>query len=355
MKKIISIFAIPSDEYIFKPFGSGHINSTYLVKNSKDEPKYILQKINSNVFKEPSIIAKNLAKASDYLAVEHPDYLFLESIKTNEGETFLELENEFWRLSHFVPNSFSINTVETTSQAFDAAYAFGSLTKNLNGLNLDGLKPSIPGFHDLSWRYEQFLEAIESSSEHRKLEVNDQIKFYIGLKSLVNKYTEIQNNSDYPDRLIHHDTKINNVLFSSVTQKQLCVCDLDTLMPGKVISDFGDMMRTYLCEFSEEHTDFEVIKVRVSFFEAIVSGYLNALKGILTKAEIESLVYAGKFMIYMQGLRFLADYLNNDVYYPINYPNHNLDRSLNQIALLKDYISHENDFNIIVEKHFTIS
>lgn len=347
MESKLFLFNIPLSNYVIKPFGSGHINNTYLVSDIKNYQQYILQKINTKVFPLPKIIADNIAAAADYLALKHPDYLFIKPIKTKENNDFLKVEEEYWRLTEFIPDSASINTVEFPEQAYEAAKAFALLTKNLDGLNTAGLKPSIKSFHDLGFRFKQFEEALDMADLKLKRQAQAEIDFYLNNKALVNTYIQIMNNSAYPTRLIHHDTKINNVLFSG--NKSLCVCDLDTLMPGKIISDLGDMMRTYLCAESEESTNFDAISIRIPIFEATIKGYLETLGSVLSIDEKRSLFYAGEFMIYMQGLRFLTDYLNGNLYYPVNHVNHNLVRAKNQRLLLMDYQKRKNNLQIIID------
>jgi hypothetical protein len=351
LEQVLEAFGLNPSEFTIKPFGSGHINATFLLEASQNKQKYVLQKINTQVFNEPHVIAQNIGNTSIYLAENHSDYLFIHQLKTQNGDDLAILDKEYWRLSNFISNSYSINTVADPQMAFEAAKAFGLLTKNLHYMPLDGLKPSIKGFHDLSWRFEQFEEALLNGNAERIAKVEDEISFIQSQKHLVATYQSIVTNREYPTRMIHHDTKINNVLFDQNSSKSLCVCDLDTLMPGKIISDIGDMVRTYTCEESEESTDFEKIKVRPEYFEALMAGYLSQMKNLITPAEKENLFFAGPFMIYMQGLRFLTDYLNNDTYYPIKYPEHNLNRAKNQRLLLEDLLGRKSSLSLIIEKN----
>ena len=347
MEFILKQFGFDAKQFEIEKFGSGHINNTFLLISSSGN--FILQKINIFVFKNPDIIAENVSRTSEYLNCKHPEYLFIHCLKTISGEELLEHNGEFWRISPFVENSYSINILEDPTMAQEAAAAFGKLTKNLHGMPTDGLKPSIEGFHDLAWRFEQFLEAETNCSSERKSIAKEQIDFYIQHKYLVETYLDIVKNPNYPVRMMHHDTKINNVLFDKNTNESIAVCDLDTLMPGRIISDLGDMVRTYTSPESEESVDFEHVVVRDAYFEALIKGYLGELKTLLTDAEKHSLIFAGPFMIYMQGLRFLADFLNNDVYYPTKYPEHNLNRAINQRVLLEDYFGKEGGFQLLIE------
>lgn len=350
LEHILKLFGLKPENYTFKTFGSGHINTTFLLESVKENLKFVLQKINIHVFTKPWVIAQNIGNTSAYLTKTHPEYLFIHQIKTQNNEDLAVVDGEYWRLSPFIPNSYSINSVSEPEMAYEAGKAFGLLTKNLHHMPLDGLQASIPGFHDLAWRYQQFEESLKNGNQNRIHEVAEEIEFIKSQKHLVSVYQNIIQNQDYPTRMIHHDTKINNVLYDKTTNKSLCVCDLDTLMPGKIISDIGDMVRTYTCEESEESTEFDKIKVRTEYFEALMNGYLSQMKALLTQSEKENLFFAGPFMIYMQGVRFLTDYLNNDIYYPIKYPDHNLNRAKNQRILLQDYYIKEKEMKNIIDK-----
>lgn len=350
MKQILLAFGLDSTIFEINRFGSGHINDTYLLFSPSTNEKFILQKINTSVFSNPKIIAENINSASQFLNHNHPEYLFIHERKTITGENIFEENKNYWRLSPFIKNSYSIDTVSKEEMAFEAAKAFGLFVKNLNGMPLDGLKPSIPDFHNLSWRFKQFEEALENGNMARIKEEKEEINFFLNHRFLIIIYENIISNPNYPTRMIHHDTKINNVLFDLDTNQSICVCDLDTLMPGKIISDFGDIVRTYTSVESEESTNFENVKIRIPFFKALTEGYLNQLKNLLSAEEKANLFFAGPFMIYMQGLRFLTDYLNNDTYYPIKYPKHNLNRAINQRFLLVDILKKENELREIIDQ-----
>jgi Ser/Thr protein kinase RdoA (MazF antagonist) len=318
-----------------RPFGSGHINHTFLVE-TETEHRYVLQKINIAVFNKPWDIANNLQRASAYLATHHPTYLFITPLPTLQGDELFVLENDYWRLTPFVPDSLSFDEATTPAQAYEAARQFGLLARNLDGLDMAPFEPTIPGFHNLSWRYQQFEKALEEAPLDRKEAARQLIEGFLEKRAIVDTYESLLHNSDFPDRLMHHDTKINNVLLQADTQRGLCVCDLDTLMPGKIISDVGDMIRTFVSPVSEESTAFDQVHVREAYYKALVDGYLSEMKHVLTETEKSAIFYAGPFLVYMQGLRFLTDYLNGDVYYPIKYPDHNLNRARNQMVLLQD-------------------
>jgi Ser/Thr protein kinase RdoA (MazF antagonist) len=233
-----------------------------------------------------------------------------------------------------VSGSHSKDVVETPDQAYEAAKQFGRFTKQLSGIDITQLHYTIPAFHDLSLRHRQFLQALQDGNAARIEETGRMIQQLLQWSPIETQYRQLVHNPDFRLRVTHHDTKISNVLFDN-EDKCICVIDLDTVMPGYFISDVGDMMRTYLSPVSEEEEDFTKIEVRTAFYEAVVSGYFSEMKDELTKTEKEHFFYAGTFMIYMQALRFLTDYLNNDEYYGARYPGHNRIRAENQVVLLQ--------------------
>ncbi|WP_373515714.1 phosphotransferase enzyme family protein, partial [Persicitalea sp.] len=329
------IFPLPEP----RRFGSGHINDTFLVE-SDSGACYVLQKINSRVF-DVGAIASNLRLAAQHMSKHHSDYLFVAPIPTLSGEELVEVDGESWRLTPFVPNSNTINEATSPAQAYESARQFGLLARNLDGLDMAKFQATIPDFHNLSFRFEQFQEAIVRAGEERKIKAQEMITYFLDKKQIVATYENLLQNPDFPDRLMHHDTKINNVLLDTDTQRGLAVCDLDTLMPGKVISDLGDMVRTYVSPVSEESVEFEKVVVREDYYRALVEGYLAEMKEVLTETEKSAIFFSGLFLVYMQGIRFLADYLNGNVYYPTKYPDHNLDRARNQMVLLQDLYAKE--------------
>lgn len=328
---------VTNDEVI--PFGTGLINHTWLVNTSRN--KYILQKINDAVFKQPDVIAHNIRVVGTYLKQHNPEYLFVTPVISSGGDDLIFKQGlGYYRMFPFVKDSVSKDVLESASQAYEAAKQFGRLTQLLNGLNINTVKITIPHFHDLFFRYKQFEQALQNTTLSCKKTARELIPYVIDQVGIVNTYNDILQNSEFKLRVTHHDTKISNVLFDK-NGKGLCVIDLDTLMPGYFISDFGDMVRTYLSPVSEEETNFDKITIRKDFYKAIVDGYYGEMKNVLTDTEREYFFYAGKFIVYMQALRFLTDFLNNDIYYTPRYPLHNFVRAGNQITLLKRFMDCE--------------
>ncbi|MDO3629041.1 phosphotransferase enzyme family protein [Mucilaginibacter sp. BT774] len=337
LNQILEQFGINVLNYQIEEYGSGLINSTWKISGNKS---YILQRINTDVFKQPEAIAENLSKLQSYLNTRYPDYLFVAPLLTLNGLSLAVNKDGIFRLFPFIDNSTSINSVTDYKQAYEAAKQFGKFTFLLRDFNASELRDTIPSFHDLALRYKEFEKACLNASTAKL----DQAKWPISEvnkhKDILSTYEELKYSGKFPVRVIHHDAKINNVLFDS-HWNGICLIDLDTVMPGYFISDVGDMLRTYLSPANEDEIDLSKIVVDEQCFDAIYKGYLSEMSNELTSFEKEHFIYAGKFMIYMQAIRFLSDYLNGDVYYHTTYAGQNLNRANNQLTLLNQLIKIE--------------
>ena len=349
--EVLNAYGFTKENTTITQIGTGLINCTYLLSPHAGDQKYILQQINTAVFKSPWAIAENLKAISDYLVQHHPDYLFIKPIPTLEGAEMAHINQEFWRLLPFVLHTVSLDVLTDPKQAFEAAKQFGKLSRLLNNFDTQTLEPTIPGFHDLGLRYKQFTQALSGAPAALKEQAEIQIEDALNHKYILDYYTSYLQKDDFPDRVMHHDTKISNVLLDEKTFKGVCVIDLDTIMPGKFISDLGDMMRTYLCACSENEIDLTRIKIRLPYFEAMIKGYLSEMKAILTAIEKELMLFSGRYIIYMQALRFLSDFLNGNTYYPVSYPTQNLDRAKNQFKLLSEIAINEKELQGIIEEN----
>ncbi|MCR8557272.1 aminoglycoside phosphotransferase family protein [Mucilaginibacter sp. BJC16-A38] len=336
---ILDAFGLNHNDYHTKAFGSGLINSTWEISGPRG--RYILQCINKNVFKNPQDIADNLSALEHYLKRTSPGYLFTAPLPALNGKLLVEDSDNYYRLLPFIGGSHTVDFITQGQQAYEAAKQFGKFTRLLNGFDPRQLKYTLPDFHNLNLRVEQFKAALANADKvvlEKAAEEIRQVEAHIAIADI---YKKIVSDQQIPLRVIHHDTKINNVLFDD-DNNGLCVIDLDTVMPGYYISDVGDMMRTYLSAANEEERDLDKIKIREDYFIAIYKGYMEEMGDVLTPAEKSLFFYSGKFMIYMQAIRFLADFLNGDIYYHTSYPGHNLLRTQNQLTLLKRYLESEN-------------
>jgi hypothetical protein len=321
------------EHFSLVPIGSGLIHRTWRVEVAGTA--YILQEVNTGVFTDPVAIAENLDKIGRYLAEHAPGYLFAAPVRTADGSVFYKDDGgAYFRLFPFVSGSRTYDVVSSPEQAYEASRQFGLFTRNLRGFDVGQLQETLPHFHDLELRYEQFDRAVVSGDGLRVRDSSGLIAFLQGQRGLVDEYIALKSDPGFSLRVTHHDTKISNVLFDQ-RDKGLCVIDLDTVMPGYFISDVGDMVRTYVSPASEEVVELSAVTVRREFYQAIYDGYLGVMGDVLSASERGRFFYAGLFMVYMQALRFLADHLNGDVYYGARYAEHNFNRAANQVALLQ--------------------
>jgi Ser/Thr protein kinase RdoA (MazF antagonist) len=310
---------------------SGLINATY--KITSGEKSIILQQINHQVFKTPEAIDENLQLLNNYFQAYSPNYLFTKPLKGLDSKTLYCIEGKYFRAFDFIENTTTVNVVETASQAFEAAKAFGEFTFLLKDFDAAKLNITLPNFHNLTLRYQQFKTALETGNQERINACSSLIKQIENASGICKVYEQFIANADAVKRVTHHDTKISNVLFNE-QGKAVCVIDLDTVMPGYFLSDLGDMIRTYVCPVSEEEQDYTKIEIRIEILQAIQNGYLHYMHNELTSFEKKHFFFAGEMMIYMQALRFITDYFNNDSYYSIQYAEQNLARANNQMHLL---------------------
>lgn len=332
IQHVLSGFGLAFSHDQIKKLGNGHINKTFLL----DGPaKFVLQQININVFKKPDIIADNLRAASMHLAKNFPDYLFLRAAKTKGGDDMMwDQAGTPWRLYPYISNTITMESVSTPEEAFEAARGFAALTKKLAGVAVEKFKPTINRFQDLTWRFEQLNDAIRIAPDERKLEAEQAIEQALGFSYLATEYADWTESGKLKMRVVHNDTKINNILFDSRSGKAIAVIDLDTLMPGYFIYDLGDMVRTFVSPVSEEEQDLSKVTFRFPFYKALVDGYLSEMDECLSKDEKRAIPYSGMMMTYIMAIRFLADYLNGDIYYHTDYVGQNLVRATNQLKLL---------------------
>lgn len=332
--EVLAAYSLPKEEAVVETFGSGLIHHTWKV--SSEEQCYILQEVNHQIFKDPFAIAANISHIGKHLAQNHPDYFFVSPLPTSDDQEMILVKGNYYRLFHYVKDSVVHQVVATPEQAFEAAVQFGRFTSMLANFEVRSLQTTLPAFHDLSLRHQQFIEAMKHGNPVRVVAAKNIIDFALAQWSMVDRFEKIILSPHFLKRVTHHDTKISNVLFNQMG-KGLCVVDLDTVMPGFFFSDVGDMMRTYVCPVSEEETDTEKICIRKEVYQAIESGYMSEMGNLLTKNEKAHFYYSGTCMIYMQLLRFLTDHLCNDLYYGARYEGQNLNRAINQMVLLQRF------------------
>ena len=336
----------PQCSYV-KPFGEGHINETYAVympgTEGTDVPRYVLQRVNIHVFKNPAQVMENIFSVTEYLREVirkeggDLDRETLSYIKTKSGDTYFEdADGQPWRCLHYVPNSICHQTVEEPQQFYQSARSFGHFLKQLGDYPAERLYETIPRFHDTVKRFQDFSEAVRKDVKNRAGQCREEIDFALAREAdcgvLMNQLQE----GVLPLRVTHNDTKLNNILFDADTDQGLCIIDLDTIMPGLAANDFGDSIRFGASTAEEDEPDLSKVHFDIHLYELYVKGYLEMAREVLTPAEIDSLPWGARLMTLECGMRFLADYLQGDVYFKTAYPEHNLVRARTQFRLVKE-------------------
>ncbi len=338
VRVLCDAFGIQPVEHDIIPYGSGLINKTFLLKDRIDGNHWLLQQVNTAVFKRPELIAFNNYLAAEHLRSHYPDYLFMRGRRTAEGkELFLDPELGAWRVFPYFANTISYDQAVSPAQAFAAAQQFGRLTRKLDGVYVGAFQTIIPGFHDTAARFAVFQQSIESATPERREQAREVIDFFLARQHIVDQYNAAMADPGVQTRITHNDTKLNNVLFDKDTGEAVCVVDLDTLMPGKAIFDLGDMIRTFISTAAEDDPDPAHTHIDAEVFEQLVRGWTSEMAPLLSDSEKALLYWSGQLLMFEQGIRFLTDFLQNDVYYRTTRPGHNLDRAMNQMYLLKAY------------------
>jgi aminoglycoside phosphotransferase (APT) family kinase protein len=340
----------------FVPYGNGHINDTYLVTclatgNGAGAPaRYILQHINAQVFRSPTAVMQNIERVTAHLAAQvasepDRDRRALTLVPAYDGRNwFVDADGETWRAYPFIENARSYETATSAEQAFQAAEAFGRFQQQLASLPSPRLNETIPDFHHTPRRFAALQEAIAADVKGRAALAKSEIDFALAHESI----TGVLVRAGLPERITHNDTKFNNVLLDDATGESLCVVDLDTVMPGLVLYDFGDMVRTTTSPAAEDEQDLSKVTMQFPLFEALVRGYLSTA-GFLSKAEKKFLAFSGKLITFEIGIRFLTDYLAGDTYFKIHREGHNLDRCRTQFKLVESIELQEEKMNRLVE------
>lgn len=358
--EIISKFCVTGTFLSAEAYGSGLINGTFRAVLLEDGKKkeYILQRINTSVFKNPRKLMENYVGVVEYIkdAVRKNggdvSRQAINVIKTKDGENFYTTPNgEAYRLLDLIPDSISYDRIERAEQFYDSAVAFGNFQYILRDYPANTLHETIPNFHNTPDRVRLFTEAIERDVCGRAKEIEAEIDFVLSRREFANTLEIAHGEGRLPIRVTHNDTKLNNVLFDKKTGKILCVVDLDTVMPGYSVNDFGDSIRFGATKALEDEGDLSKVGFDISLYETYVRGYIEGCCGSLTKDEIELLPIGAIMMTYECGTRFLTDYLSGDVYFKSLWEGHNLARARNQFKLVSDMEASLDGMRKIVEKY----
>lgn len=336
-----------------KTYGSGHINDTYLVEfiQNSAHSHYIFQRINQNIFKNPVALMQNVQRVTAHLQsklANEPDKMrrTLTLIPARDGKSFCRDENEnYWRAYIFIENARTFDAVESLEQAFAAARAFGNFQRLLADLPSPRLHDTIPDFHHTPKRFAALEKAIATDVANRAQLVKSEIEFVLRRKNICGALLD----ANLPERVTHNDTKFNNVLLDNATGEGICVVDLDTVMPGLALYDFGDMVRTTTSPAKEDERDLSKVQMQFPMFEALARGYLESAN-FLTKTEKQFLAFSGKLITFEIGIRFLTDFLAGDTYFKVHRDGHNLDRCRTQFKLVESIERQEEQMNKLVEQ-----
>ncbi|MEA2012281.1 MAG: aminoglycoside phosphotransferase family protein [Verrucomicrobiota bacterium] len=360
IKKVGKNFRIYGDFIEGVPYGSGHINDTFAVSYNQagDKMRYIFQRINHNIFKNPEALMENIDRVTRHQQKkleEHSSNVSrqtLSLVPSSDGKPFsIDTDGNYWRVYLFIENAETYDIIENEEQAFQAAKAFGKFQEELVDIPGDRLNETIPDFHNTSKRYEALEEAIEADEFNRVKSAVKEIKFALERKADAAILLDLSKEGKIPERITHNDTKLNNVMIDDKTGEGICVIDLDTVMPGLVLYDFGDLVRTSTSPAAEDERDLSKVKMQINMFEALLKGYMSTAGGFLNQTEKEYLPFGGKLITLEIGVRFLTDYLSGDAYFKTHRDGQNLDRCRTQFKLVSSIEEQMNEMNNLVKEY----
>ncbi len=347
---IVGGFSIQGDFRSAESYGSGHINDSYRVTMNQGgrDVHYLVQRINDHVFTNPGHVMENIEAATRHIrsklterGVSDVSRRVLTLIPSVDGRTSLvDSAGSTWRTYLFIEGCLGHDVVQSEGEAFQAARAFGQFQRDLS--DFDGeLRETIPHFHDTPHRFEHFRAILAKDEHGRAAAAQEEIEFALDNEAIAHHLLDLHRSGAIPLRVTHNDTKLNNVLLDNNTGEGVCIIDLDTVMPGLALYDFGDLVRTSTSPAAEDERDLSLVFMQMPMFEALVRGYLEAASGFLVEAEIDNLPFAGKLISFEVGLRFLTDFLDGDRYFKVHRDGHNLDRCRTQFELARSITAQE--------------
>lgn len=336
----------------YLPLGNGHINETFLIY-TRPTNSYVLQRINDKIFKDVDLLMENIYKTTCFLSKK--GYETLNVVKTKDGKLYFFDEGVYYRLYKYIDDVVCYEGVKDLDAVYDAAKAFGMLHKSLRDFDASTLAEVIPNFHNTQYRFENFLKSLEKDVANRAKTCQKEIEEVLKYKDLYSKITDYIKTGEVKLAVTHNDPKINNVLFDKKTNRIRAVIDLDTVMPGSYLYDFGDALRSLFTGEYEDSKDLSKINIDYPLFEMYTKGYLSEMKGVLTDKEVELLPFAVFLLTAELVIRFLTDYLDGDIYFRTAYPEHNLVRARTQIKLMNEIYNHFDQLNEIVNKCYRLA
>lgn len=357
-KSIVSRFRAWGDMTDVQPHGTGHINDTFKVTFSMAGAPvhYLLQRINHHIFQDPPALMENILRVTDHLRKKLGELGYhdvtrhsLCVVKTRDAKTCCrDTEGNWWRMYLFIEGAVTYDKVESVRQAYEAARAYARFQLLLADLPAPRLHETIPNFHNTPLRLKALQDVIQRDPCNRAAEVKDQIAFVERRVDMCGRLLERFARGEIPERITHNDTKFNNVMLDEKTWEGICVVDLDTVMPGLALYDFGDMVRSATAAAAEDEQDLRKVRMRLEMFEALASGYLSEAASFLNPGEREELVFSGRLITLEIGMRFLTDYLQGDTYFKIKRPSHNLDRCRGQFRMVESMEAQAEEMERIV-------
>ena len=360
MPQVVKAFQIYGSFVDAQPYGSGHINDTLVASFSQagTRVRYIFQRINHRIFKDPVALMENIARVTAeaqrqlrLAGVPDASRCSLSVIPTLSGQPVHRDEGgNYWRCYPFIEGARTYDIIQNPRQAYEAARAFGEFQRLVAGLEGPRLHETIPNFHHSRDRFEKLRATVTADANDRLKLAQPEWDFFQSMEPMVDRLLDLQAAGQIPERVTHNDTKLNNVMIDDATENGICVIDLDTVMPGLALYDFGDMVRTATSPVAEDETDLSKVRMQMPMFEALVRGYLSSAGDFLNQVEKVHLAFSGKLIAFEIGLRFLTDFLEGDVYFKVKRDGHNLDRCRTQIALVKSIDAQEAAMNQLVEE-----
>ena len=334
--EVLRAFRLDAKPVSCEPYGCGHINVTYLAVTESSR-RYILQKINSNTFRDVAGLMENITAVTEFLRTKTDDPRgVLTLVKTHDGASYLHAQDAYWRTYDFVEDSICLQLPETDEDFYQSAVGFGTFQQLLTDFPAAKLHETIPNFHNTPDRYRALLETLERDPMHRAAQVQPEIEFALARQAEMSAIQNALTAGELPLRVTHNDTKLNNVMLDDKTGKGVCVIDLDTVMPGLAMNDFGDAIRYGASTAAEDERDLSEVSCSMELFSLFTKGFLEGCGGSLTPEETALLPMGAKVMTYECGMRFLMDYLQGDRYFKIHRDGQNLDRARTQLTLVAD-------------------
>ena len=360
LPRVLSAFRLEGDPEAVERWGSGHIHDTFVsrVRTERGVVRFVLQRINRGIFLDPEGLMENVRRVTAHLrekavvAGEDPDRRVLTLVPAVSGRVFHLTEGgDYWRTYRFIEGARTHDTAQSPRHVFEVGRAFARFQQRVADLPPPPLHETLPRFGDTLWRFAEFEEALDQDRVDRAAQAAPEIDFVLDRRDLAGLLPDLLQRKAVPLRVIHYDTKINNVMIDDQSGEGVCVIDLDTVMQGSALYDFGDAVRLGACRAAEDERDLSRVSLDPGLFESLTQGYLELAREFLVPTEIDHLVQAARLVTFIIGVRFLTDYLAGDVYFKTARERHNLDRCRTQFALVRDIEAHAEALQAVVERY----